>query len=319
VSSTNEGYTRVDLAWTTSRPVLALATDRARVARNNPVFGGPEDWFRAESLREANAEGVTFDFFVNWRTRGVDDRLWIKRVAIRSPGSGIVTAGLDDVRRALEPWSDEIRAAHRFAVDYGFDDRWVVIPEWWDWTTSFGKVLFAQVSDGLVSAVRAVDFGLLCEEIHVRTGEYFRPSKGLTFSTSKLEAALSRTATPWPGDADLVVFDADSQKALGVIEYKKHTLATPIRPTFADYYPGVDSRRWDRLALLAQRLQAPLYCLYFSVKGEESTTLLQRISGPARSLRAEKALEFPAPLASDLDAQKEYVCAVVDVLRAGSA
>lgn len=309
---------RVDLAWSAIVPRLALSADRTQVAKSNSLRGGPDDWLRPEVLARHGATGIQFDFFVNWSTLQIDPRIWVKRVAVRDRNSGAVGTSTASVAAALAPWTSELDAVGAFAAKYGFDERWVIIPEWWDWATPEarmqGKVLFAAVEAGNVARVQAVDIPSLESEIASRTGQRFKIGKGLIYSTSGLEGMLSRTETPWPGDADLVLLESSSHQIIGIIEYKKHTLASEIRPTFSDYYPGRDSRRWDRLAMLADRLGAPLYCLYYSVKPNESRTYLQRIGGRPRALVPAPALAIEAPGAT-AGARQAYAATLLDAVR----
>lgn len=309
---------KVDLAWSAIIPRLALSTDRTQVAKSNPLRGGPDDWLRSDVLSTQGAKGIQFDFFVNWANLQIDHRIWVKRVAVRDRTASATDTSVASVAAALAPWKSEVDAVAAFAAKYQFEERWVIIPEWWDWTAPEArmkaKVLFATVEAGNVAHVQAVDIPSLESEIAVRSGQRFKIGKGLIYSTSGLEGMLSRGETPWPGDADLVLLDSSSNKTLGVVEYKKHTLATDIRPTFSDYYPGPDSRRWDRLAILAQHLDAPLYCLYYSVKPNESRTYLQRIGGQPGALVPAPALAIEAPGSTD-ETRHAYAAAVLETVR----
>ena len=75
-------------------------------------------------------------------------------------------------------------------------------------------------------------------------------NKGLVYSTSTLEGYLSQTDAAWPGDADLIVLDK-ALNPVALLEYKKHTLDTPMRDQkLSNYYPSKDRRKYDRLAIL---------------------------------------------------------------------
>lgn len=111
--------------------------------------------------------------------------------------------------------------------------------------------------------------------------------KGLIYSTTALEAHLSKTTAPWPGDADLVVFDADDHEPRCVIELKKHTERSRLpfgRQQVENYASpgGPDQRKYDRLSLLAEQVSAsgplPLYTLYYSTVRGQDDLRLERVT-----------------------------------------
>ena len=64
------------------KPILAFCDNRAP-AHTHPSSGEPEDWLADTYLELHGLVGLTFDFFVNWRTRSVSKNsreLWIKRI-----------------------------------------------------------------------------------------------------------------------------------------------------------------------------------------------------------------------------------------------
>jgi hypothetical protein len=266
-------------------------------------------------LRELGVEVVSFDFFVNWNTREVAREVWVKRTAVRNSNSPLKGRSVEDVRDALSHWDDEMVTLDLFAVKNDFCQAWVIIPDWWEWDKEQGNVLHARLAHGRVADVELRSYATLCSEIHRMTGVYFTPGKGLTYSTTALEAALAQTRTPWPGDVDCVVIDPLDGRAIAVLEFKKHTLSSPISASFSNYYPGRDSRRWDRLAILAERLDAPLMCLYYSVNPEEETAILQWLEGGPGLLTPGKQIRTRVPLIGDEVGQRDFLQSFVSALR----
>ena len=63
------------------KPILALTSDRKRIAQTNDYCGNPEDWFDSQPFRERNLYATSFDFFVDWEAGKVCDEVWIKRIS----------------------------------------------------------------------------------------------------------------------------------------------------------------------------------------------------------------------------------------------
>lgn len=104
-------------------------------------------------------------------------------------------------------------------------------------------------------------------------GPVFVGAKGLTYGTSAIECALSKSDSAYPGDVDAVIVD-DKGVIRCVVEYKKHNLSDPLGNHLIDrYYPTPDGRKYRRLdALVAdyRRTTAviPFVVFYYSTKSE---------------------------------------------------
>lgn len=134
----------------------------------------------------------------------------------------------------------------------------------------------------------SVTLAELAAAITLKSGGPMRiGDKGLVYSTSALEAHLSKTSSPWPGDADLVVFDAVDHTPRCVIELKKHTERSrlPLDQQRVENYAGPggpDRRKYDRLSLLAEQVSAggplPLFTLYYSTLCGQDDLRLERVT-----------------------------------------
>lgn len=84
----------------------------------------------------------------------------------------------------------------------------------------------------------------------------FTNPKGLNAAKTYMECALSRTTNPFPGDLDCVVWNKESAKTVGLIEFKTHNLATPISDETKNKYADQDARRFRVLSYLQSNIAA---------------------------------------------------------------
>ncbi len=85
--------------------------------------------------------------------------------------------------------------------------------------------------------------------------------KSLLISKTHMECHLNKTSSPWPGDYDGVIFEKDSQKVLGILEFKTHNLDTPIEDQSITKYSTADVRRFKPLHYLQKNLMVKQYVL----------------------------------------------------------
>lgn len=125
--------------------------------------------------------------------------------------------------------------------------------------------------------------------------------KGLRFGTSRLECYLSHTDAAWPGDADLVVYDAGSScQPTAIIELKKHTRHSTLpflEQRLENYYPKPDGRKYDRLIALANHLSdrnvVPIFVLYYSTAPSVDYVILEKVDRGARAPRGVRISTVP--------------------------
>ncbi len=286
--------------WRATRPVHARVGNRQQLSVSRPGWGPPEAWFDVATLSAAGLYAVSFDFFINWSTGSLEPILWMKRSAVEEPG-GVAAYDEEAVTAALavDP-SNFVEAAgvYELAMLGGLSPAWAIIPEWFSWEDGRGHVLLCPFGqDGRPTKVEVVSWQVIQTRIYRHTGEYFVPQKGLYWSYTTLEAALSKTRTPWPGDADVVLVSAVTHEARAVVEMKKHTKGADLVSSFHRYYRTTDRRRWDRLAMLAQGLpgQPPLLGLFYSTQLVHDRVLVHEIQGTAGALSAAAESMFSVP------------------------
>lgn len=144
-------------------------------------------------------------------------------------------------------------------------------------------------NEGEASHISIKRIADLKEDIKLLSGGPIRiGKKGLIYSTSTLEGYLSRSDAAWPGDADLIILD----KALcpvALLEYKKHTLDTPIKDQqLSNYYPYPDKRKYDRLAIFKTFLASdmPLINIYYPTNPKFRIIKFEKISGAVGDLHS---------------------------------
>ena len=283
--------------WSVYDPVLASTSDRRKVARTRPDTGPPESWFPDDVLGRKGFEAVSFDFFVNWASGSMSSPVLCKVSARRAEG-GVVGASIDSVRAALHSRSRRGEILFKFCSSRHLDPYWAVIPDWSNWSDPDSEILWCPIGgDGLPSEVVRMKLAGVRELIARETGQRFTPQKGLYWSTTSLEAVLSGTDTPWPGDADLVIVSRATGSPVAVVEFRKQTQDRELASRFEDYYPRPDGRRWDRLAILANHFQPapPLLALHYSVLPGEPRVLVHQIEGTPGDLSESAAVAFEVP------------------------
>ena len=268
-----------------AKPVLARCENRTQLARTNPVYGEPDQWMTSAHLAPLDLSAVSFDFFVDWGVtpHAVGSELWVKRIA-QGPVEAL-RAG--DVLQGALACGDDLVALEAFATRYGFNPRYMIFQDGIRWNTDPEQLLVASLADGafprlayrgldqIMAAIRQLSGG------PVRIGE-----KGLIYGTSSLECHLSRTDALWPGDADCVIWSGADNRAMALLEFKKHNMASPLEQENIQKYMRVDQRKWQRLGLLRDRIEAPLYCVYYSTDPGESCVKVEHLEGPFHGLRA---------------------------------
>ena len=108
---------------------------------------------------------------------------------------------------------------------------------------------------------------------------------------------LSHTDAVWPGDADLIILDK-STSPVALIEYKKHTLDTPINnQKLLNYYPSRDKRKYDRLEILRSFLGSgtQFINLYYPTNPMHKVMKFEKIIGNIGSLQGGNVTECNIP------------------------
>lgn len=136
---------------------------------------------------------------------------------------------------------------------------------------------------------------------------------------------MSKTDSLYPGDADLLLLNEDN-KAVCILEFKKHTLSSPIsEQCFTNYYPRPDGRKYKRLALLRDYLASKsnsrilFFVLYYPTQTYiEQQWKLEIIEGNAFSLRATDSFTFELPADKSDNEYKKVIEKISQVIAARS-
>lgn len=236
---------------------LARCDNRACLAKTNIMSGSPEAWLSNDLLSKSNTFGLTFDFFVDWAINQISPYVWIKRILLPTYTYDEFIGKLDS-EMEKEFGKDYLCRLGRFATEYDMQIQFIVFHDELDWSNDRNELLIVSLSfkEGCYSfSPQKYSLSGFKELIKSHSGGPVSiGSKGLIYGTSRLECSLSKTDSLYPGDADLLLLNEDN-KAVCILEFKKHTLSSPIsEQCFTNYYPRPDGRKYKRLALLRDYL-----------------------------------------------------------------
>ena len=316
------------------KPISALCNNRAHPAPTHPFSGEPDEWLADTYLEPHGLLGLTFDFFVNWTTRTTSNRLWIKRIVNQSFAPWPITSSRDTSKAAYQnaiyqcDGEGKVKQLCRFATKYGMSCHYFLFQESSDWKNSPSPIVAVSFGEGgLVTDVQKVELPFLMERIQTHAGgKVFVGRKGLGLGSSTLECYLAnaRTGAAWPGDADLVLVDSNSTPH-AIIEFKKHTLETPISgQKLSNYYKrganwSPDGRKYNRLAMLRDYLSGnaplPFIVVYFPTSTSINQVQLERVEGGDRSLRTAESEFVPLPKASDAQSCRDLVVSLLEMIK----
>ena len=276
---------------------LSRCNNRHIKAKINAKTGGPEDWFTPKNMAQLGYKSFSFDFFVNWDTHKFVNCLWMKRFIDVKVSALIQDANWKDkIVGLLKESEGEARLLdlYTFCTTQGLHADFLIFNDAM-WSTD-QLIIYARVqANGF--RIKCITLETLKEKIRMGTGKAFTiGSKGLGFSTSSLECLLSKTDTPYPGDADVVLAN-DNYSEFIILEFKKHNLAAPLsQQRLNNYYPRPDSAKYNRLNMLREWLpNARLYTVYYTTDARNGTKLeLNAYGGVALGEYASLALNSPS-------------------------
>lgn len=253
----------------------ARCTDRCRIT------DGPEpgNWI-VPSLPDG-WRLVSFHFFVYWNRTplAVADRIWMTRQLRLDVGDTLNNISEDKILAQFYGGTtfQEFAELERIFAPCGQQVSAILLPEIpvgdINDNTPIWAIIRGQNGEPQILKCSVRDLKKCIQ--HHSGGPVSVGNKGLTYGTSAVECALSGTNAAFPGDADAVIVD-DQDRIRYIIEYKKHTLNTPIdEHLVTKYYPFPDGRKYQRLEALAARYRRsqsshiPLVVLYYSTKKPE--------------------------------------------------
>lgn len=304
-------------------PILALCSNRAVLAKENPVLPGPQSILSNDLLSAQNLFGVSFDYFIDWTTNQLNRDFWLK-CPIET------TDQVDWSNLSDEAIAGSLRSHQKFRdlVDFSlanscsataiiFDDRQ-------QWSSKPSTIIYAHWPKNPDSKkgldISRVGLPEIEEMIKIRSGGPIAIGrKGLIYGTSALECHLSRTDALWPGDADLLICEKSTMRPMALIEYKKHTASSTIQfqeQRLSNYYPRPDGRKYDRLALLSEQIASDrrikIFTLYYSTIESELSVKIEEIIGTSGGLMGGKVLDVDI---SPRDPESGYRQVIAEIIR----
>ena len=311
------------------KPKLAFCNDRSRPAQTHPFTGEPDEWLADTYLEPQGFMGLTFDFFVNWKTRSSSNELWIKRI----------------VDTSFEPWpitrwrsipgeiyrcdgEEKVKQLCGFANRYGMSCHYFLFKESADFGILPVPIVEVKLDEnGSVVGAKKIELSKLMDRIRqLAGGPVPIGNKGLILGLTTLECYLSETDAAWPGDADLVLVDSGFMPH-AIIEFKKHTPRSRI--PFADqklsnyYLQGdnwsPDGRKYNRLAMLRDYLSdntpLPFIVVYFPIPTSINQVQLERVEGTDKKLRTAESESVPLPKVSDPQSCRDFVASLTGFIK----
>ncbi len=194
-----------------------------------------------------------FDFFIDWTNNTVSNEIWLKGIL----SENITKKNLEQniVSAIQNLWGiDFIKNMYNFINT--IDCKFFLLlyydkANWDDENSNLFKVNINKKDNERFSFnISKITIDCLKNDIQrLSGGPQEIGSKGLIFGTSTLECYLSHTKSLYPGDADMVLTNINNEP-IAILEFKKHTLKTPIKDQkISNYYPKSDRKKYDRLLL----------------------------------------------------------------------
>lgn len=317
------------------KPISALCTNRNIPARTHRFSGEPDEWLADTYLEPHGLMGLTFDFFVNWKTRSMSDRLWIKRIVESSFTPWPINPSHDTSKAIYQntiyqcDGEEKVKQLCEFAAKHDMSCHYFLFKESDDWENSPTPIVAVSFGGGgLVTDVREVELSVLMRRIQEHAGGRVPVGKkGLTFGSSTLECYLANDkkddGAAWPADVDLILVDSNFTPH-AIIEFKKHTPRDPTpfaNQKLSNHYRRGDSwsrdgRKYNRLAIFRDYLSGnapplPFIVVYFPTPTSINQVQLERVEGADRRLRTANSEFFPLPKASDGESCKDFVATLL--------
>ena len=304
-----------------SKPVLARCDNRNRTARKHPN-GEPDEWLADTYLEPYGLVGLTFDFFVNWDEGSIPNELWIKRIVNDDYTPWPMEHG-GDVPSEIYRCDGEgkVRQLCRFAHTHDFTCHYLLFKESnysGDRPEPIVEVRFD--SEGTVVRILNVNLTNLIDRIKQLRGGPFSTTKTLTYGRTTLDCYLyNHTDAMLPGDADLVLVDADFSPRV-IIEFKKDTIGAPISSETLSKYYRRDPYKYDSFAYFRDHFTndpstLPTIVLYYSVTRRAREVKLERIEGAPRNLyAASNPRLLPMPSVRNAQSCRNLVDALMEMM-----
>lgn len=283
------------------KPVLTKAEDRTILAQWHPTSGPPESWL---------SSGISFDFFINWETYGVQREIWVKRLLDRHE-----LPPEREVYNYLEANDSAFADLCNFASNYQFDLHYMLFDDAQNWNDD-NSVLFDLHCAGGSWINEKIDLANVKARICKLSGGKMRiGGKGLVLSTSNLETALAKTDYPWPGDVDAIILHKETKIPLAMLEYRKHTKEWDLTSVKGYYSNNSDKRKYDRLQLLKTAINPdlPLIVVTFPTSAKIYEVLLESIKVEAGNMIIEERVKCRLP--DSVNQGNEYKAGIYGIMK----
>ena len=288
-------------------PTLARCGRRTLRPPVHPTSGEPAEWFSPQQLEAAGLSGMSFDFFVNWNSSppSLTPVIWIKKI-LKPPHTYQKLAENLPLVLAQEMGEPSIRLLLSFTKAYSLELQLLIFRDDQDWADANSSVLLCtmeEAGDTFSVDSEEIPIDVLQQLIRLHSGGAVKiGQKGLFYGTSSLECFLSTTDSLYPGDIDLLVLDSTGKPA-AILEYKKHTLSTPIgEQKISNYYPRPDGRKYNRLFVLqdylasrSQQTNIPFFIIYYPTAPAATEGRIELIKGKYGQLCTMAARNFSLP------------------------
>lgn len=298
--------------------MLARCDNRAAAAREHASSGRPDDWLAPSYLNPLGVKSVAFDFFVNWTTLAVSREVWTKRILVGENNPIDVNTTYEAIKHC--DGSHKLNALVSFGRANQCKISVFLLRESAHWLNAPPPIFELVIPhDGSNPVLRNPPLTEVMDRIRFLSGGPVRiGNKGLYYANTTLECFLSKTDAAWPGDVDMVLIN-DDMKPLAIIEFKKHTLDTPLgNQTLAQYYPNPDRRKYDRIAHLSAALSGtighniPIVVVFYPTRDNETEIRLELIGGNVGSLNVAAKRSLPLPKVTIPDTCAAFTKAILD-------
>lgn len=284
------------------KPVLARSDNRLVLAKKHPYIGEPDDWLES---------AVSFDFFIDWNNYTVQKEIWVKRLLEKEE-----VPPETKVAEYIAANDNKFKDLCYFASSNGMDLHYMVFDDTKDWKNDCSPLYDLHLVSGRWVREEIALSVIKKRIIRLSGGEVKIGRKGLIYSTSNLEAALSTTGSLWPGDADGIILGKKDKKPLAILEYRKHNRDIDYESVRSYYANNSDRRKYDRLQLLSDAIKPglPLIVVTYPTIDQLSELLLERVVINVRRNEMAVSESLRCPLPDRINGNRPYIKALVQLM-----
>lgn len=269
------------------KPYHAKCTDRNIVSKVNGISGEPEGWFDPSYMCTRNFYTLSFDFFVDWSINEVPNEIWLKRIVeenVQWPNLN----GWELIRWIYnldtQSYVDNLK---NFCNVNGFESKYMLFRDIKvdDWSFNPQEIVKLDVNTLGTNLYTPSEIENQIYNLRKRTFNL----DGLYWSYSSLECWLSKRPNFWPGDLDNIIVEKSSDKPKAIMEYKKHTMNTPLEDQTLMNYRNRDRRKYESLGLLRDRLtqidnRVKIFMIFYSTDSNIKSIKVEELDGPYNDL-----------------------------------